>query len=75
MSIHPSELAELKDEDSAPLVADAASNAPAKVAALIAEPMGHLKGPAAQAAFSRYVSVDRANAVRERVRQGQAPVQ
>lgn len=69
------ELAELKDEDSASLVADAASKAPPKAAALIAEPLGYLKSSEAQTAFTRYVPRDRANAVRERVQLGQSPVQ
>ncbi len=40
-------LAELKDEDSASVIADAAARAPASAAALIAEPLGYLKSSTA----------------------------
>lgn len=61
-------LVDLKDEDSATAIADAAEKAPKDAAQLIAEPLASLESPTAQSAFTRHVPPEQAKALREEVR-------
>jgi hypothetical protein len=67
-------LALLKDEGAIPLIVDAARRAPSNAASLIAEPLGYFANPDAQAALDRFVPAERAQRLRERVRQGGRPL-